>query len=131
MSHPLQAKVERAQWWRDHLNSRCRRVPDRPAKGKAILISQVVVSVCEYYGMTPDELVARKAGGDVLRARQIAAYVARRMTRRSYRAIGLHLGSLDHSTVLYSCRKVEELLRTNVEVITDVDSISSAVLHGW
>jgi chromosomal replication initiator protein len=132
MMHPIQARVERADWWRDHLRGRCRRGVARKSGRRVILIAQVLVAVGEYYGLTPDEITAKgRSIGEVVRARQIAHYLARKMTGRSYPEIGRQIGDADHSTVIHGCRKIEALLTTNPEVRTDVDSIATAVLHGW
>lgn len=131
MKHPIQARVERAEWWRDHLRQRCRQGPARQAAKRIILISQVIVATCEYYGLTPEQLVCRTREGETVRARQVAMYVARKMTGRSYPEIGRQIGGFDHSVVHHAFRKIEGLLTTNPEVRTDVDSIAGAVLGGW
>lgn len=131
MTHPIQARVERAEWWRDHLRSRCRRgVTRKPAK-RIVLIAQVIVATCEFYGLSPEELASKNREGETVRARQIAMYVARKMTGRSYPEIGRQIGGFDHSTVVHAYRKIEGLLETNPEVRTDVDSVAGAVLNGW
>lgn len=131
MTHPLQRKIEAADWWRDHLRSRCGRGVSRKPKRRVVLIAQVVVAVCEYYGLTPEHLAAKGREGETVRARQVAMFLARRMTGRSYPEIGRQMGGFDHSTVLHACRKIEGQLESHPEVRTDVDSVASAVLHGW
>lgn len=132
MRHPVVARAERAAEWRDHLRARCRRGVARKSGRRVILIAQVLVAVGEYYGLTPEEIIVKdRSLGEVVRARQIAHYLARKMTGRSYPEIGRQIGEVDHSTVVHACRKIEGLLETNAEVRTDVDSIATAVLHGW
>jgi chromosomal replication initiator protein len=131
MTHPLQRKVEAADWWRDHLRSRCRRGAARMSAKRIVLIAQVIVAVSEYYGLSPEEVTAKDRTGDALRARQIGMFLSRRMTQRSYPEIGKRWGGFDHSTVVHACRKIEGLLDTNPEVRTDVDTIAGAVLSGW
>jgi chromosomal replication initiator protein len=46
----------------------------------------------------------------VVRARGIAMYLARLLTQHSLAEIGRYFGGRDHTTVLYGCRKTEELL---------------------
>lgn len=131
MRHPIVAKAERAAEWRDHLRARCRRGPDRKAKKQLVLVSQVIVSVCEYYGITPAQLKDRGREGETVRARQIGMYVARKLTDRSRPQIGREFGGFDNSTVIHAERKVAALLTTNPEVRTDVDAISGGALSGW
>jgi chromosomal replication initiator protein len=46
----------------------------------------------------------------VVRARGVAMYLARVLTQNSLEEIGRYFGGRDHTTVLYGCRKTEELL---------------------
>jgi chromosomal replication initiator protein len=46
----------------------------------------------------------------VVRARGVAMYLARLLTQNSLEEIGRYFGGRDHTTVLYGCRKTEELL---------------------
>lgn len=131
MRHPVVLRAERAAEWREHLRRRCGRKGDAPLRRKGFLITQVVVAVCEYYGMTPDGLRERTREGEVVRCRMIAMYLARKFTARPYPVIGRELGGFDHATVIHAERRVEELIRTNPEVRTDVDQISGALLDGW
>lgn len=131
MRHPMQDRVERAEWWRDHLRSRCRRGISRKPARRIILIAQVLVAVCEYYGLTPEDIASKERQGETVRARQIGMFVARKFTGRSYPEIGRQFGGFDHSTVIHACRKIEAQIDDNPDVRTDVDTIAGAVLHGW
>jgi chromosomal replication initiator protein len=51
---------------------------------------------------------ARRARA-VARPRQIAMYLAKRLTTRSLPEIGRKFGGRDHSTVIHAVRKIEEL----------------------
>ena len=41
-------------------------------------------------------------------------YLAKKMTDKSLKAIGETFGGRDHSTVIYSCNAVQDLLDTNM-----------------
>ena len=129
--HPIQKRVERADWWRDHLRQRCRRGAGRGGQKRAILIAQVIIAVCEFYGIEPDQLKARTRERETVLARQIGFYLARKMTGRSLPEIGRQFGGFDHSTIVHAIRRVEEMLASNPEVRTDVDMITGALLDGW
>lgn len=131
MKHPIVARAERAAEWRDHLRQRCRRGADRKGKQQVILVGQVIVAVCEYYGLTPARLQDRTREGEVVRARQIGMFLARKFCDRSRPFVGREFGGFDNTTVIHAERKIEALLETNPEVRTDVDTISGAILGGW
>ena len=52
------------------------------------------------------ELQSRKRTNAVAHPRQVAMYLARRITRHSLEEIGGYFGGRDHSTVLYAVGKV-------------------------
>ena len=60
---------------------------------------------------------------DISLARQIAMYLIRRMTNLSLKEIGKEFEGRDHTTVLHSLERVEELVKTDpekAEIIKDI-----------
>lgn len=131
MRHPIVAKAERAAEWRDHLRERCHPRGHKPGRKQVVLVGQVITAVCEYFGLTPDQLRSKTREREIVQARQIGMYLARRMTDRSRPAIGAAFGGFDNTTVIHAERKVEALMQVNPEVQTDVDKIAGATLSGW
>lgn len=130
MTHPVQQRVERAGWWRTHLQARCRPPAPRKSPRHSILISHIMTTVCDYYGFLPDELLSPSRERDLVTARQVAIYLARSMTMRSYPSIGRHFGR-DHSTVIHSCKQVTEALERDDEMARDIAAIRRALIDGW
>jgi chromosomal replication initiator protein len=56
-------------------------------------------------------------------ARQVAMYLAREETDASLPQIGDVLGGRNHSTVLYSCERVADLMATDSQVKREVKAI--------
>jgi chromosomal replication initiator protein len=63
--------------------------------------------VTEHFGVKLTELQSRKRTNAVAHPRQVAMYLARRITRHSLEEIGGYFGGRDHSTVLYAVGKVQ------------------------
>ena len=59
----------------------------------------------------------------VARPRQIAMYLAKKMTACSLPEIGRQFGGRDHTTVMHAVRKVEDLLQNDAMTAEDVDRI--------
>ena len=57
-------------------------------------------------------LQTRKRG--IVIARQLSMYLAKNLTNKSLKAIGENFGGRDHSTVIYSCKAVQDLLDTDM-----------------
>ena len=49
----------------------------------------------------------------VVQARQISMYLAKSHTKTSLKSIGAFFGGRDHSTVIYACQTVEDLIDTD------------------
>ena len=59
----------------------------------------------------------------IARPRQIAMYLAKRLTTRSLPEIGRKFGNRDHSTVIHAVRRIEELRGTDSEIDGAVRSL--------
>ena len=86
-----------------------------------ISINDIVREVARVYEISAEELTSRSRKQNIVMARQIAMYLARKHTDKSNAAIGKEIGGRDHSTVIYATKVVEEqrevsrLLRNNLQ----------------
>jgi chromosomal replication initiator protein len=69
--------------------------------------------VCDYFDLPIELLKSKTRKREVVQARQIAMYFAKRMTKSSLANIGAHCGGKDHATVLHACRTVNNLQETD------------------
>ena len=72
--------------------------------------NEVVRMVAEAFGITVDQILARDRSRAVALPRQIAMYLLREEAQISLPQIGDVLGGRDHTTVMYACDKVSDLL---------------------
>ena len=73
---------------------------------RRITVAEVRKRVGKHFGVDERALASRSRSSDVVLARQVAMYVARRVTGYSLSAIGAEFGGRDHSTVSYAIRRV-------------------------
>ena len=71
---------------------------------------QVVSVVAKTFGLTPERLKGRDRSQDVALPRQVAMYLMREEANISLPQIGEALGGRDHTTVMYACEKVADML---------------------
>lgn len=87
-------------------------------------IEDIKRSVCRRFpGVTMNDLVSERRTGSVVVPRQIAIFLARSITPKSCPSIGSAFGGRDHTTVLYSIRKIDRLSKTDEPIrraITDI-----------
>jgi chromosomal replication initiator protein len=81
--------------------------------GKEITIDAIQKMVCEYYDLTYDKLQAKTRKREIVQARQISMYLAKKFTKNSLKTIGEHFGGRDHTTVIHSCQTVNNLIDTD------------------
>lgn len=76
---------------------------------RRVTIDEIQKLVSQHFELKPLDLVSARRSRAVARPRQIAMYLAKRLTTRSLPEIGRKFGGRDHSTVIHAVRKVEEL----------------------
>lgn len=77
----------------------------QPAR-RAASIDQVLQATAKYHQLSMDDLLSKRRTKAVVRARQIAMYLAREETDASFPQIGAALGGRNHSTVLHGYQKI-------------------------
>ncbi len=77
--------------------------------------------VARHYKVPRNELLSSRRSRDVVRPRQIAMYLAKALTSRSLPEIGRRFGGRDHTTVLHSVRKVEQLMAQDGELTQEIE----------
>ena len=71
---------------------------------------EVVKSVAEAFGIQIDRMLSRERSREVALPRQIAMYLMREESNISLPLIGETLGGRDHTTIMYGCDKIADLL---------------------
>ncbi|HRN35598.1 MAG: chromosomal replication initiator protein DnaA [Flavobacteriales bacterium] len=80
---------------------------------REVSIDYIQKVVCDYFDLPIELLKSKTRKREVVQARQIAMYFAKKMTKSSLANIGAHCGGKDHATVLHACRTVNNLQETD------------------
>ncbi len=89
----------------------------------------IIRRVAETYGVTVDRIMGRDRSKQVALPRQIAMYLLRQEANYSLPQIGEVLGGRDHTTVMYGCEKIAELLETDDRLRKQVVEIREWIYH--
>ena len=81
-----------------------------------VVVEDVLRVVAAHYGIRPADIKSSRKSRDISRPRQVAMYLARRLTNASFPEIGKALGGKDHSTVVKGVQRVEKLLAQDPEL---------------
>ncbi len=88
----------------------------------------IIRATCSYFSITKAELIGKNKRQEIVRARQICAYLMCDMLSLPLVSIGKEMGGRDHTTIIYSRDKIGELIRVNDAVAKEVNDVRSAVL---
>jgi chromosomal replication initiator protein len=91
---------------------------------RRITIDEIQKAVSVHFDLKPIDLVSARRARAVARPRQIAMYLAKRLTTRSLPEIGRKFGGRDHSTVIHAVRRIEELRDADRDVDAAVRALT-------
>jgi chromosomal replication initiator protein len=96
--------LELAQATIDKLIKHTRREPS---------IDYILQVIADYFHIEENSVLSNTRKREIVQARQVAMYFAKRLTKSSLKSIGAQLGKKDHATVLHACRTVNNLIETD------------------
>jgi len=81
-----------------------------------LTLNDIKAIVCNYFSIEPDALKSKSRKREIVQARQIAMYFAKKKTNYSLSQIGAIIGDRDHATVLYANKTINNLIDTDKEL---------------
>ena len=103
-------------------------VNDSSDEKEDITPKSIIDAVCSYYKQKREDLLGKGKKADLVKARQICAYLMCDMLSLPLVSIGNVLGGRDHTTIMYSRDKIQELIGLNDKIAKEVDDIKNIVL---
>ena len=76
-----------------------------------VTIEDIQKQICEFYHVSPADLLSKKRPQTVAFPRQVAMYLCRILTSAPLKEIGAAFGGRDHGTVIHACKAVEAALQ--------------------
>ena len=95
---------------------------------RSLAVEEIQSLVANHYHLAVEEMQSNTRNRDLVLARQVAMYLARRHTDKNLESIGRIIGNKSHATVLHSCRTVEQLLATDKHLANDVKDLESQLV---
>jgi chromosomal replication initiator protein len=96
----------------------------RSSPGVKTSIEDIQRKTAEFYKLEVKDFHSPQRARRVARPRQVAMYLARKLTTRSLPEIGRRFGGRDHTTVLHACRRIEALIGEDALFRQEVDFLS-------
>ena len=92
-----------------------------------LTIDDILDRVCRAYEVTPNAVKGRSRKKELVMPRQLTMYIANKYTNIPATRIGKLVGSRDHSTVLHSIAKIEEMLAVDKVFASQVNKIEESL----
>lgn len=89
---------------------------------------KIVNTVCTYFKQKKDDLLGKGKKAELVKARQICAYLLCEMLSLPLVSVGNILGGRDHTTIMYARDKIEKMTTLNDKIAKEIDDIKSIIL---
>ncbi|MEA3541273.1 MAG: chromosomal replication initiator protein DnaA [Pseudomonadota bacterium] len=93
------------------------------ANARRITVDEIQKACAAHFKIDPAEMRSKRRARAVARPRQVAMYLAKKMTPRSLPEIGRIFGGRDHSTVIHAVRTIEALRETSPDMDADIRAL--------
>ncbi len=87
----------------------------------------IIRETARYYSLTEEDLRGQNRSKNTAMARQISMYLIRTLTNLSLKDIGTEYEGRNHTTVLASIKKIEELIQSDPQMAITVRDITSNI----
>jgi len=91
--------------------------------------NKIIRIVAEFYELKETDILSSSRKKEIVRPRQMAMYLLRNNLQSSYPYIAQKFGGKDHTTAIYSCRKVEQDLKKDQNLKKDLNLIKMRFLN--
>lgn len=92
---------------------------------KAVSVKDIIKTIADFYNIDEASIYEKTRRKEVVRPRQLIMYILREEFDVSYPSIGQKLGGRDHTTVIHSCEKIKNELKTNHILVQELKQIRS------
>lgn len=94
---------------------------------RRVRIEDIQRVVAKHYNVSRQELVSNRRTRVIVKPRQIAMYLSKTLTPRSFPEIGRRFGGRDHTTVLHAVRKIEELISGDTKLSHEIELLKRLI----
>ena len=90
------------------------------ANNRLLTLDEIQLKVAEFYRIKLHDMHSARRSREVARPRQIAMFLSKQLTSKSFPEIGRAFGGRDHTTVMHAVKTVEKLRGDDASVAEDI-----------
>jgi chromosomal replication initiator protein len=98
-------------------------------QAKIITVDKIQNTVSNYFNIPLTEMLSQRRSRPLARPRQIAMFLAKKLTTRSLPEIGRRFANRDHTTVIHAVKTITRLSEKDDEMQKNINQIKSIVLE--
>ena len=99
------------------------------SQNKVITVDKIQNIVSNYFNIQLGEMLSQRRSRPLARPRQIAMFLAKKMTTRSLPEIGRRFANRDHTTVIHAVKTITRLSEQDDEMKKNINQIKSLLLE--
>ena len=99
------------------------------SQNKIITVDKIQNVVSNYFNILLSEMLSQRRSRPLARPRQIAMYLAKKMTTRSLPEIGRRFANRDHTTVIHAVKTITRLSEQDDEMKKNINQIKSILIE--
>ncbi len=98
-------------------------------QAKVITVDKIQNIVSNFYSISLSEMLSQRRSRPLARPRQIAMYLAKKLTTRSLPEIGRRFANRDHTTVIHAVKTINRLSEKDDELKKNINEIKSILME--
>ena len=95
---------------------------------KIISVEMIQKQVSDFFNINIIELKSSRRHKHLVLPRQVAMYLTRKLTRHSLPEIGNTFGGKDHTTVMHSCKKIEQDISKDLSLRKTIEQLTTSLM---
>ena len=98
-------------------------------QAKVITVDKIQNTVSNFFNIPLSDMLSQRRSRPLARPRQIAMYLAKKLTSRSLPEIGRRFANRDHTTVIHAVKTITKLSEQDEEMKKNIGQIKSLLLE--
>lgn len=101
----------------------CKDIVEIKEKSSQITMDDILQIVMEHFHIKLNELQSKKRTQSIVFPRQVCMYLARQLTSLSFAEIGTYFGGRDHTSIMHSISKIEQVIKEDPETDSKIKNL--------
>lgn len=96
---------------------------------KKVDTAEIISAVSKFFNITKDEILSKNRKRELVLPRQIAIFLIREQTNKSFPEIGKIMGGKDHTTIIHAEKKIIDLIKTDIQIKENIEQIRQGLFE--